>query len=1102
MHELIENQLLWSLFLQACLQLAVLGVLAWLAHQLLRRRPRLQYFVWLLALVATVLAIPTKFLIPAWNVQLPAKEVVMANTPSMPELDVSALGAPAFDTGPVAEPELEFATVPSVELPASEVATSGEQFRRTSFSFLNFAAFLYVAVAMLLLVRLSGAILGLRCIRHRGKPMSNTAKLPNSVFAELKLSRKPKVLLSNEIEVPMAFGVVKPTILLPDDFESWGSGMQRVVLLHEGTHIKRRDAIWDLVSQVTAAVYWFHPAVHVMSLFLRRTREKATDSLVLDHDVSATEYAKRLLEIVPTRRRPLEPALFMACHGDLGDRIKSILDARVPTKLSRMQSAIFRLGVVLVLVPVACMTVRFSTAIASDSLQATEQSSDVEVQKLEDSNVNVAGATFYDRIQQIDPRELLSLTSNEITVVGRVEDENGVPIEDATVVLRDCATMFIVGESGGINDVVAKTTSGKNGLFRFSDIPNNNRPSGGGNQFEIFVVTPERAGLAKLPRLNATTTGEVEIDEAVKALPVTEVSGRVVSPAGVPLKDVEVRFHYFSRPDSKGFVQQSFFGDRIMNPSTVTDSEGRFSIDGVPSGVAAGFMFIHPDYATNFETIRLNGHPEQIRPRNRAPRILSENDSTIALDHGVLISGVVLDQASKAKANVEVSILTRSWRSDANGRFEMRVPKARLSDDHLELWITDLKSLKRLKYTRRHIAKVSELKDGTAQLIFTTPAKLRGRVVTEAARTPVPGVFVNIESVDGTDAAAITDKDGFFEREIDPGRTYVRPVVKGGKLGMSFPKGGDDHLDLEPGETSEVEILLTPNLQSKAQVVGPDGKPIENADVGFCHDGAFQSIVKSGPDGEVGLDSFSTDENSWSDRLFARYIKDGKTFWAEADIRNQSKRHKLQLATSQTVAGTILVAGKPLQGVTVEVLKNDNPKALRITKVTTDSAGKYSVEVPSVNYDGSAARYRISLEESKLIPNQNVDLIVQHAMTKGDQKVANIDLIQGAGKISGVVVDSKGEPVTDSLVEVQHLMMRNPERKEIQPSQLFESTSQRTDGEGRFEFTGLPEGFETIIVAGVDSARRGASVVAVGNQTVKVLVTDVGEESKVRIPLR
>ncbi len=61
--------------------------------------------------------------------------------------------------------------------------------------------------------------------------------------------------------MPITYGVVRPTILLPSDVLTWSEGRRRAVLLHELAHVQRRDFATQLLGRFTLAIYWRHPFV-------------------------------------------------------------------------------------------------------------------------------------------------------------------------------------------------------------------------------------------------------------------------------------------------------------------------------------------------------------------------------------------------------------------------------------------------------------------------------------------------------------------------------------------------------------------------------------------------------------------------------------------------------------------------------------------------------------------------------------------------------------------------------------------------------------------------------------------------------------------------
>ena len=165
-----------------------------------------------------------------------------------------------------------------------------------------------------------------------------------------KLSRqygieRPVVLLENaETDVPVTWGIVYPVILLPSTAAQWDEEQRIAVLTHELAHVKRFDALTQLVAQLALALLWFHPLVWMAVRRMRLEREHACDDFVLVAGARASRYADDLLGFARRLTRPTAPAsaaLAMARRSELEGRLLAILDPA--TKRSTVRRA--RVGV-------------------------------------------------------------------------------------------------------------------------------------------------------------------------------------------------------------------------------------------------------------------------------------------------------------------------------------------------------------------------------------------------------------------------------------------------------------------------------------------------------------------------------------------------------------------------------------------------------------------------------------------------------------------------------------------------------------------------------------------------------------------------------------
>ena len=117
------------------------------------------------------------------------------------------------------------------------------------------------------------------------------------IQSELGFRVDVRLLLGEEVATPMTGGLWSPVILLPASASRWSAGRRAVVLTHELVHVRRRDALRQLLGRVVLALYWFHPLSWVASRLATASREDACDEEVLSAGTRPSEYARHLLSL-------------------------------------------------------------------------------------------------------------------------------------------------------------------------------------------------------------------------------------------------------------------------------------------------------------------------------------------------------------------------------------------------------------------------------------------------------------------------------------------------------------------------------------------------------------------------------------------------------------------------------------------------------------------------------------------------------------------------------------------------------------------------------------------------------------------------------------
>jgi len=189
---------------------------------------------------------------------------------------------------------------------------------------------IWATVAVLFAGWLAFGAMSVARIIRRSRPLESPDWMNPlwEVADRLELDQAPRLVRSEDAKMPFACGLLRPTIVLPAECDSWTLDRRRAVLLHELAHVRRRDLVGHTVGRFACALYWFHPLVWTAAKRLRSESERACDDLALNCGARASDYAEHLLDIVTGVRHHATPAvaLAMARRKEFEGRMLAILD--------------------------------------------------------------------------------------------------------------------------------------------------------------------------------------------------------------------------------------------------------------------------------------------------------------------------------------------------------------------------------------------------------------------------------------------------------------------------------------------------------------------------------------------------------------------------------------------------------------------------------------------------------------------------------------------------------------------------------------------------------------------------------------------------------
>ncbi|MBN1941736.1 MAG: hypothetical protein JW849_00420 [Phycisphaerae bacterium] len=119
------------------------------------------------------------------------------------------------------------------------------------------------------------------------------------LFARLGLRRDVRLVVASRQFPPMAFGVVRPTILLPASVvHRMSPGELNAVFAHELIHHRRGDLWINWLVAVLGAVWWFNPVLWLVNRSVREACETCCDEHLIARGISTEKnYCRTLLKI-------------------------------------------------------------------------------------------------------------------------------------------------------------------------------------------------------------------------------------------------------------------------------------------------------------------------------------------------------------------------------------------------------------------------------------------------------------------------------------------------------------------------------------------------------------------------------------------------------------------------------------------------------------------------------------------------------------------------------------------------------------------------------------------------------------------------------------
>jgi beta-lactamase regulating signal transducer with metallopeptidase domain len=396
----------------------------------------------------------------------------------------------------------------------------------------------------------------------------------------------PHVYLSSRVGLPLALGVVRPIIVLPDGFaESEPDDRLEAALAHEWAHICNGDLRWLALLRLLNVVFFAQPVYWCLRRAIRADQEVLADAAAASlHGDGRLAYAETLVGWARRSHAQNPGALASAAlalwerPSMLKGRVRRLLDAdyRVEqTTATHWKLAATGLGLVCAFL-LSMVTLRPPVASAQDMKAGPAASR--------------SGGTASTGAEE---------SGDRLEFGGRVVDPDGKPFAGARLHLA----YYGRGPEGGVR---VRTTSDSAGRFRFAvakaDLDPQNEPS----KFAQVVASADGFGPGWENTFTLADNGPKPDSRNLTVRLVRDdvpISGRLVDLEGRPLPGVTiqpVRILAAKDGDLTPWIKASKAGNAEMSENeqtylnrsiwnaggkasraVVTDGDGRFTITGV-----------------------------------------------------------------------------------------------------------------------------------------------------------------------------------------------------------------------------------------------------------------------------------------------------------------------------------------------------------------------------------------------------------------------------------------------------------------------------------------------------------------------------------------
>lgn len=335
--------------------------------------------------------------------------------------------APGSPVGSIYESPRNERQISTIKGGIIPVESSGN---KSAVSLFDWLGVCWLAGCFLLLLKIGFQIRQAKQLLQTSQAASELIQCECEMLARnLSLHSVPRVCVSTAINGPCTAGLLRPSIFLPDSWsESLSDEERRAVLMHELSHIAGCDSLWDLLSRIVTALWWFHPLVWRLTSQHRLACEHMSDACAAD-SIDGFDAYRQMLAQWTLRRQGAETnstVLAMADRSFMLRRLKWLESPQPFGTLRRARRTAVLLIAVLFFLGVA--SIKFIPQAVAQKKETVEQEQKTEESKPSSTEQENAKKENTEKNRKEQPGLVIRV---------KAVDANGKPLKDAYPLLED-----------------------------------------------------------------------------------------------------------------------------------------------------------------------------------------------------------------------------------------------------------------------------------------------------------------------------------------------------------------------------------------------------------------------------------------------------------------------------------------------------------------------------------------------------------------------------------------------------------------------------------------------------------------------------------------